>query len=36
MYSIIMMLDECINLDWWDGEGDLKGGDVCTPMADSC
>ena len=30
----------CINLEGWDGEGDgrevLKGGDMCTPMADSC
>ena len=30
----------CINLEWWDGEGDRrefqKGGDICTPMTDSC
>ena len=30
----------CINLEGWDGEGNgrevLKGGDMCTPMADSC
>ena len=30
----------CINLEGWDGEGDgrevQKGGDICTPMADSC
>ena len=30
----------CINLERWDWEGDKrevqKGGDVCTPMADSC
>ena len=30
----------CINLDGWDGEGDgrevQKGGDICTPMVDSC
>ena len=30
----------CINLDGWDGERDgreiQKGGDKCTPMADSC
>ena len=30
----------CINLEGWDGEGDgrevLKGGDICTPVADSC
>ena len=29
----------CINLERWDGEGDVrevqKGGDICTPMADS-
>ena len=29
-----------INLDGWNGEGDgrevQKGGDICTPMADSC
>jgi len=29
----------CINLDWWDWEGDRrkfqKGGDTCIPMADS-
>ena len=28
----------CINLDWWDGEGDgevQKGGDICIPMPDS-
>ena len=28
------------NLEGWDGEGDgrevQKGGDICTPMADSC
>ena len=28
----------CINLEWWDGEGDerefQKGGDICIPMAD--
>ena len=30
----------CINLEWWDEEGDRsevqKGGDICLPMADSC
>ena len=30
----------CINLEGWDGEGNgrevQKGGDICTPMADSC
>ena len=30
----------CINLQWWDGERGgrevLKGGDICTPVADSC
>ena len=30
----------CINLEWWDGEGNgrevQKGGDICKPMADSC
>ena len=30
----------CINLAGWDWEGDRKevqkGGDICTPMADSC
>ena len=30
----------CINLEWWDGEGDKReiqeGRDICTPMADSC
>ena len=30
----------CTNLERWDGEGDgrevQKGGDICTPMADSC
>ena len=30
----------CINLEGWGGEGDRRevhnGGDVCTPMADSC
>ena len=30
----------CINLAEWDGEGDgrevQEGGDICTPMADSC
>ena len=30
----------CINLEGWDGEGNgrevQKGGDMCTPMADSC
>ena len=29
-----------INLEGWDGEGDgrevQEGGDICTPMADSC
>ena len=29
----------CINLEEWDGEGDereiQKGGNICTPMADS-
>ena len=29
----------CINLQWWDGEGDetevQKGRDLCIPMADS-
>ena len=30
----------CINLEGWDGEGDGRGvqmgGDIYTPMADSC
>ena len=30
----------CINLEGWDGEADGRevqnGGDMCTPMADSC
>ena len=30
----------CVNLEGWDGEVDgrkvQKGGDICTPMADSC
>ena len=30
----------CINLEGWDGEEDgrefQKGGDICTPMVDSC
>ena len=30
----------CVNLEGWDGEGDgrevLEGGDMCTPVADSC
>ena len=30
----------CINLKEWDGEGDVrvvqKGGDICSPMSDSC
>ena len=30
----------CMHLEGWDGEGDgrevQKGGDICTPMADSC
>ena len=30
----------CINLEQWDGAGDgrefQKGGDICTPTADSC
>ena len=30
----------CINLEWWDGEGNgrevQKGGDICIAMADSC
>ena len=30
----------CDNLDGWDGVGDgrevQEGGDICTPMADSC
>ena len=30
----------CINLERWDGEGVgrevQKGGDICTPMTDSC
>ena len=29
----------CINLEWWDGEGDgrevQEGGDICISMADS-
>ena len=28
----------CINLEWWDGDGDgrevQEGGDICTPVAD--
>ena len=30
----------CVNLEGWDGAGDgrelQEGGDICTPMADSC
>ena len=30
----------CVNLEGWEGEGDgrvvQEGGDICTPMADSC
>ena len=30
----------CINLEWWDGEGNERevqnGGDMCMAMADSC
>jgi len=30
----------CINREGWDREGDgreiQEGGDICTPMADSC
>ena len=30
----------CINLEGWDGVGDgrelQEGGDICTPMTDSC
>ena len=30
----------CINLEGWDGEGNMRavqeGGDIRTPMADSC
>ena len=30
----------CVNLEGWDGQGDgkefQKGGDIGTPMADSC
>ena len=30
----------CINLEGWEAEGDGKevqeGGDICTPMTDSC
>ena len=30
----------CINIEGWEGEEDgrgvQKGGDICTPMADSC
>ena len=30
----------CIDLEWWDGEGDgrevQKKGNICIPMADSC
>ena len=30
----------CVNLEEWEGAGDgrevQKGGDICTPMADSC
>ena len=30
----------CNNLEGWDGEGDGRefpeGGDICTPMTDSC
>ena len=30
----------CINLEGWDGEANgrevQEGGDICTPMADSC
>ena len=30
----------CVNLEWWDGEGDWrefqKGGDTCVSMAVSC
>ena len=30
----------CVNPEGWDGEGDGRevheGGDICTPVADSC
>ena len=30
----------CVNLEWWDREGDgreaQKGGDICISMPDSC
>ena len=30
----------CINLEWWEGEGDgrevQQGGGLCIPMVDSC
>ena len=26
----------CDNLEGWDGEEIQAGGDICTPMADSC
>ena len=26
----------CINLEGWGGEEIQEGGDICTPMADSC
>ena len=35
-----LKLGLCVNLEWWDGEGDWRevqeGGDTCIPMADSC
>ena len=35
-----LIQEGCINLEGWDGEGDgrefQEGGDICTPMADSC
>ena len=26
----------CDNLEGWDGEEIQEGGDICTPLADSC
>ena len=35
-----LKLGFCINLEGWDGVGDgrelQEGGDICTPMTDSC
>ena len=40
LYGLGNKQELCINLEGWDGEGEgrevQKGGDICTPMPDSC